>query len=453
MLIIDSQKEYDRFYEEFKNSDSVIIPIFQNDFIHPKLTGLSLVWVYLLRPKSDYIILIDHSESVFEIPKDLIIKDLLSKDLNNKFISNKKELIYNHPNQTNLIDIELLHFIETGNLLPTPVFKSQQFYKNLYPKFTKVNCLIPVSKWIEYFELIKPIILNTISSFSPLDRAYNFYNNILIPGISSIEMNGLKVDSGILNKNIIKRINIDPDTSLMYSQYNIYTTTGRPSNRFNGINFAALNKEDGSRNVFISRFDKGVLLEYDFESYHLRLIANMIGYSFPPGAVHDYLGKQYFNKQELTDEEYNASKNISFKQLYGGVSSEYKHIPFFKLTSEFIEKLWKDWKSKGYIESPISGRRIYKKTFPTINSQKLFNYFIQLIETETNIVKIDLIHKHLESYTSKLIMYTYDALLFDFNLSDGKRCITGIKNILEAGNFVIRKYIGNSYGKMLENTK
>ena len=55
-----------------------------------------------------------------------------------------------------------------------------------------------------------------------------------------------------------------------YTQYNLFTSTGRPSNTFNGINYAALNKEDGSRNRFISRFENGMLVEFDFDAYLLQ---------------------------------------------------------------------------------------------------------------------------------------------------------------------------------------
>ena len=48
-----------------------------------------------------------------------------------------------------------------------------------------------------------------------------------------------------------------------------------------------------SRNGFVSRFDDGVLIEMDYDAYHLRLIADIIGYDFPDGSVHEYLGKQY----------------------------------------------------------------------------------------------------------------------------------------------------------------
>ena len=39
-----------------------------------------------------------------------------------------------------------------------------------------------------------------------------------------------------------------------------------------------MNKEDGTRSAFCSRFDSGALIEMDFDSYHVRLIAKLIGY-------------------------------------------------------------------------------------------------------------------------------------------------------------------------------
>ena len=49
----------------------------------------------------------------------------------------------------------------------------------------------------------------------------------------------------------------------------------------------------------------------------------------------------YFDKEELTPEEYLQSKELTFKQLYGGVFKEYREIPFFKAMNEYIDKLWK----------------------------------------------------------------------------------------------------------------
>ena len=45
----------------------------------------------------------------------------------------------------------------------------------------------------------------------------------------------------------------------------------------------------------------------------------------------------YFNKEKLTDEEYAKSKELTFKQLYGGVFKEYRELPFFKAMNEYVE--------------------------------------------------------------------------------------------------------------------
>jgi hypothetical protein len=56
-----------------------------------------------------------------------------------------------------------------------------------------------------------------------------------------------------------------------------------------------MNKEDGTRSAFCSRFESGALVEMDFDSYHVRLIAKLIGYKLPLTSVHDYLGRFYFD--------------------------------------------------------------------------------------------------------------------------------------------------------------
>ena len=67
------------------------------------------------------------------------------------------------------------------------------------------------------------------------------------------------------------------------------TTTGRPSNSFGTVNFAALPPE--KRKAFIPEND--YLVEFDFDAYHLRLIGNLVGFDFNSGnwegtSVHEY---------------------------------------------------------------------------------------------------------------------------------------------------------------------
>jgi len=454
MKILDSDLEFEFFCSEIKDSDLVIMPIFANQSQHTRLQSLSLVWIHGVQTKSDYVITIDHSESLHQIDS-LLLFNKLKINKKYKFIFNYKDLYNKYIFESNYLDIELLQYLESGTKLVLPQLKLESYYKMLYPKYSKVNALIPLSKYIEYFELVKPTVLNVISQYNPLDLSYKYYNETLIPSISTIESNALKVDLDAIPGTVIKVINTDKKEGLMYSQYNIFTTTGRPSNRFNTINFAALNKESGIRKMFISRFDKGALVEFDFESYHLRIIANLINDSLPKESAHEYFGKMYFNKDVLTEEEYEESKQINFRQLYGGILPEYEHINFFKKTKEYIETQWLKWKTKGYIESPISGRRLYKKNFPPLNAQKLFNYLIQLLETEINFQKIFEINQYIKqnNFNTKLVLYTYDSFTFDFDFNDGKKCINGIKKILEKDNFVVRKYVGSNYNEMVEINK
>ena len=53
------------------------------------------------------------------------------------------------------------------------------------------------------------------------ESVYNIYNEDVLENLQKIESNGLQTTDG-----------------MVYSEYNPYTATGRPSNRFGGLNFA-----------------------------------------------------------------------------------------------------------------------------------------------------------------------------------------------------------------------
>jgi hypothetical protein len=447
MVIVDSQSDYDNIRQKLVSSELLIFPIFINEFMHPALKSISLLWVHIIDLKEDYILTFDHSELIFD-SSSFIIKDISYNNKKRKYIFNYKD-INNRFNITNAIDLEVIQYLDSGTKLLLPENKLFGVFKDLYPKYKRINNLIPLVKWIEYFDIIKPILLNLIFMVSKEDRACDYYSNIILYGLSEIEKNGLCVKTERLMKSIDTSINVDLDSELIYSQYNIFTTTGRPSNRFNTINFAALSKDSGVRNIFKSRFEKGAMLEFDFESYHLRILGFLVNYKFPDKiAVHEYLGRKYFNKDILTESEYDESKQISFRQLYGGIQPEYVHIEFLKRVNDYAVELWDIWNRNGYIVSPISGRRLYKKNFPRLSAQKLLNYFIQCLETEINLKKICLINDFLKQYETKMILYTYDSVLFDFSFNDSKKCFSGIREILEGGGFVTKAKAGPDYGSL-----
>ena len=80
-----------------------------------------------------------------------------------------------------------------------------------------------------------------------------------------------------------------------------------------------------------------------------------------------------------------------------------------------------------------------------MNPQKLFNYLIQAYETERNIKAIEKIENILKDFESKLILYTYDAFLFDCKKTEVKSIRDKIESILD---FPVKMHIGNNYDDM-----
>jgi DNA polymerase I-like protein with 3'-5' exonuclease and polymerase domains len=208
------------------------------------------------------------------------------------------------------------------------------------------------------------------------------------------------------------------------------------------VNWAAMNKSDGSRANVISRFDGGTLLQFDYESYHIRIIGKMIGYVFPDGeTAHEHLAKYY----GVTTEE---SKALSFRYLYGGLDEFAKTIPFFQKVDEYIQTIWKEFVISGKLTTPIYKRDIPFERIESATEQKVFNYLIQALETELNYVKIDSVLKFLNGKLSKMILYTYDAFLIDTHPSERDEILNSVKLVMEKGGFPVRMEEGKNYDNL-----
>ena len=323
--------------------------------------------------------------------------------------------------------IQIKHYLHYNrsiepNELDLPI---NTFYKRLYGNRYNIYDIIPENKKREEIEH-----LDTLSHAIPdvSDSMIQSYNDNVVGIFRKIEQNGLWTEKGF-----------------EYTKYNLFTTTGRPANSNNGINYAALNKDDGTRSKYISRHPGGIIAEFDFDAYHLRLIAELLGIKQPEGSFHRYLGKLYFDTDTLTDEQYNDSKKISFQILYGGIPKEFLHIEYFQKTNDYIFRLWDIYISKGYIETPILKRRFYKRNFKDMNPQKLFNYFIQAYETERNSKILKNVLGLLDNKFSKMVLYIYDAFIFDISSDDGKQILKEIQNLME---FPTKLKIGRDYHNM-----
>jgi hypothetical protein len=294
--------------------------------------------------------------------------------------------------------------------------------------FVDINKTVPLTIWNDV------LTRYSVQLTQLLNDQPTFTENI-IRVLQMIEDNGLYVDREKLAARFDKKILRSFKGNFVYSEYNVFTTTGRPSNRFGGINFSALNKSDDTRELFISRYTDGVLVQMDFEAYHLRLIANHLDISLPETSVHTELAKIYFNTDNITDEMYDQSKKKTFNLLYGIVDNDYS-IELFDKIYEFR----KQFEDTSLVTLP-SGITV---SVDEPNSSKLFNYYMQSLEIVKTIPKLEKVLSFLNNTDSKLILYTYDSILLDMK-NPNLDIILGVKAILEEGNFPVRTTYGKNY--------
>jgi len=324
-----------------------------------------------------------------------------------------KDFLHHYDFLPNMYDLEmsLFHEARDFDVEEKPIYTI--FRRRKAPK---ANDLIPIWKHYEQFqEWKKKWIGVKPSKFSQLyPKCLNW-----------IELSGLH------NGNVLE-----------YTQYNPLTTTSRPSNTFGGVNYAALPKDGDVRKRFISRFEGGKLVQLDFDGYHIRLIGKLIGVDIPLDIkAHKWLADQY--GADLKD-----AKAITFRQLYGGVQDEYKHIPFFKKTSEYIESLWSEFLMKKEVYTPILKRKITYNG--ELNKNKLFNYILQAVETERNILILEKLSQLQLSQKSLPILYTYDSILFDMHPDDGNDYVLKIKSVMESDGFPTDVEFGDNYKDMVK---
>jgi hypothetical protein len=155
---------------------------------------------------------------------------------------------------------------------------------------------------------------------------------------------------------------------VVYTQYNFKTLTTRPSNTFNKINYAALNKENGCRKAFIPRNSN--LVEFDIGAYHPTLLSKLVDYDFGGVDIYSHFSQIYgMDRQD--------AKILTLQQLYGGILPQYEELEFFKKVKVYVDDLWEEFNNSGQVIVPISGYCFKKDKLENMNPQKLLNYLIQ----------------------------------------------------------------------------
>ena len=415
-MIVESNLEKEQFLEYWNNEQSIVIPIWEDLERHPMTCDVSFLYVRF--QNLDFVLPFKHNDcEPIEID--------LSKSTQPKWVWNKKALLQTDLKIQNQKDIQTSLFFNENKLYPFG--EKLEALTNFYHRLGMRDGLgksIPIMKFME--------VLGDISNdFGKLSPTFDWIDNTMIPILSDVERKGIQVD----RKKFFDRWK-DNKKSLWFSrtftEYNPYTITSRPSNRHLGINFSALSKKDKSREIFIPQEGKK-FVQFDYDAYHVRIIAKLIKYDLPDTSVHSWLANQY-------NCGYDESKGRTFRILYGGVSDEDRKIPFFDKVDKFIHKMQEESIDRGFIKTPM-GRKIPIGWIEQPTAQKYFNYLLQASETEFN---IEVMKKLKDSGLPLPNLYTYDSFLFEFGIEDTE-VLRKIKPVLESFGFPTKVSYGDDY--------
>lgn len=406
----------------WETTPSTIIPIWNDLEKHPMNNELSFLFIRL--GNTDFILIYNHIDG-----KSQQID--LSTSTQPKWVLNKKGLLQMDTNIQNLFDISTHTFFEESRLLELKNEEKQ--FINHYSRMgirDNLGKIAPLMKWGEHLK-------SFVDSLTLPTPTPSWMNNDVIPLLSDIERFGVRVDEKKFIDRWPQATKHLKDTTL-YTEYNPYTITSRPSNRYGGINFSALNKKDGTRDVFVPK-ENSIFLQMDYDAYHPRIIGKLIDYELPKTSVHQWLADQY-------GVPYDESKGITFQLLYGGIPEEFDEIPYYKGVREFIEKLWSKSSEVGYLQT--QHRRIPLSSIEGVNPQKLFNYLLQATETELNMGIMKKVVEFIKQTKIELTLYTYDSFLFSYPLDTPKEDAKKLKEIIESFGFPIKADWGTDYGKL-----
>jgi hypothetical protein len=428
MKVVESISEYNELKSILETEASLWYPMWVDNDKHPQNTSLSFIFIRTLTDR--YIVPHQHTDAL-SLSNEQIAG--LLNTIGEKWVFQKKKLLQSFitPIREGLNDVDTAYFLKYSESIDyqQPI---QHLVAPLLHKGYKEDIIqsIPILKLCE---AIEPQLVKHINEKS---KTYNWYNDIFIPLLSEIEQFGIRVDrEKFIDRWPQARKHLTSD-NLIYTEYNPFTVTGRPSNRHGGINFAALNKSDGTRDVFVS---DGIFLQMDYDAYHPRLIGKMIGFTLPQTSVHQWLAEQYGC-------DVGEGKGITFRLLYGGIDKEFHQIPYFKAVDEWIQKVWEETSKNGYLQTRY--RHIPLKWIEEPNPQKVFNYLLQALETEMNVDKMVGIMNYIKGTGIKMRLYTYDSFLFDYPADSDTQSAKSLKDIIEDGGFPIKASWGIDYGKV-----
>jgi len=428
-MVIENEQGYNNLLSRLQGKSVCAVFVRDDNRNHPAESVPIFASIYFDNEYHD--IVFSHSESFSE---NLDINKLSC--IKRFWVDDVKEF-YHLTKLTNGYDVRLYNKMHNKEFITDEepaIF--QHIYENTFAT-RKSNNIIPIVKIIEYaHNRLSQIISNIPKTVA---KPYLKYNKALFE-FAKLENSGMKIipnSFGTVFRN-----------GYGFTNYNLLTATGRPSNTFRGVNFGALNKNDNTRNNIITRFKEGMLVEFDYDAYHLRLLSQLLKIEVPiDQSLHQHLADTVYKTS------YEEAKRISWQILYGNIHVSEKENPFFYKVENMADLLWKYFKHNKCFKSPIYNRIFESSQIIDSNKKKVLNYFIQSYETEKNIETIKKLNSFLKSRSTRMILYTYDSFLFDLDRSEGLKTILQIKEILQDNKFPVKVKAGLNYGSMQDITE
>ena len=389
-----------------------IIPGSHN--LHPVENSICAIYLRFENDNKGYIIAINHSET---INFDLEVVERVLNSIEKINVRDRKEFLHYFP---------IKHCYQPSPSPHTYIPQLTQAHTHLYnryPNIQNLNTIVPI---VKHYEVCEQNYINFKGDVNP------FYNKAALV-FNQLERAGIKVEKTLFEQYFDKEVN-----EFIYTQYNLNTLTTRPSNAFGGINFSALDKNNGERECFIPRND--IFVEMDISAYHPTLLGNLLYYTFDSSDIHGSFAKMY-------GVDYTKAKEITFQQLYGGVWKEYKELEFFRKVIAYTDSLWDEFQHNGYIKCPISDHKFLKSELENMNPQKLLNYVLQNLETANNVCILYEIFKILRGKNTKLVLYVYDSFLFDVDDNE-KELLEQIAKVINDKNLQFKVKTGTNYNNI-----
>lgn len=413
-MIINNQTDYNNLQDRMNRETHLSLPIFSDTRKHPIINQLLCIG-YIFMDGSTYVLSVTHQDGL-SFPPLTPLADTLTEDI-----------------------LRGMMYVQQQNLLLFESFYTKYIHDTLrlFGNMKNANMIIPLTLWDVILKKYGSYLLSGYMKPTPSLNTILSLTSVL----REIETDGLAVNPQLLEQYYGPKVLPYIHEGKIYSQYNPYTTTGRPSNRYGGINFSALNKNDGSREAFISRYENGILVQIDFEAYHLRLIADELGMSLPSTSIHRELAIKYFGTTDITDEMYTLSKQKTFEIMYGSTHETFG-VELFERIHHFRNR---------YIGcDTVTLANGLTVTVQDPSPSKLYNYYVQSLEVIRTLPKLQKILELRQNANFHLILYTYDSILLDMKEFDVES-IRQIVDILEdGGKFPVRVYKGTNYNNLQE---